>query len=50
MTLKSHIKFEEKLTCDLENDMKNLANFNQNTWKCQSSDFDGIILSKVENA
>ena len=50
MTLKSHIKFEEKLTCGLENDMKNLENFNQNTWKCQSSDFDGIILSKVENA
>ena len=49
MTLKSHIKFEEKLTCALENDMKNLANFNQNTWKCQNSDFDGIILSKVEN-
>ena len=29
MTLKSHAKFEEKLTCGLENDMRNLANFNQ---------------------
>ena len=27
MTLKSDKKFEEKLTCGLENDTKNLANF-----------------------
>ena len=26
-TLKSHAKFEEKLTCSLENDIRNLANF-----------------------
>ena len=31
MTLKSHAKFEEKLTCGLENDMKNLSNFHQDT-------------------
>ena len=31
MTLKSHTKFEEKLTCALQNDMSNLANFHQNT-------------------
>ena len=31
MTLKSHAKFEEKLTCGVENDMKNLANFHQST-------------------
>ena len=31
MTLKSHTKFEEKLTCGWENDIKNLANFHQNT-------------------
>ena len=41
-TPKSHAKFEEKLTCGLENDMRNLANFHQNTWKCQ-------ILYKLEN-
>ena len=29
MTLKSHAKFEEKLTCDLENDKRNLADFHQ---------------------
>ena len=34
---------------DLENDMTNLANFHQSAWKCQNWDFDGILLSKVEN-
>ena len=29
MALKSDTKFEEKLTCGLENDMRNLANFHQ---------------------
>ena len=49
MTLKNHAKFEEKLTCGLENDMINLANFHQGTRKCQNWDFDGILLSKVES-
>ena len=31
MTLKSHAKFEEKLTCGLKNDMSNMENFLQNT-------------------
>ena len=26
MTLKSEVKFEEKMTCSLENDIRNLAN------------------------
>ena len=51
MILKSHAKFQEKLTCGLENDMRNFANFPQNTtWKCQHWYFHGILLSKVENA
>ena len=50
MILKSHSKFEEKLTCGLENEMRNLANFHQNTWECETWDFDEILLSKVENA
>ena len=50
MTLKSDAKFEEKLTCGLENDMRNLVNFHQSTQKCQNWDFDGVLLSKVENA
>ena len=49
MTLKSDAKFDEKLTCGLENDMRNLGNFHQSTGKCQNWDFDGILLSKVEN-
>ena len=49
MTLKSDAKFEEKLTYGLKNDMTNLANFHQSTWKCQNWDFDEILLSKVEN-
>ena len=31
MTQKSYAKFEEKLTYGLENDMRNLENFHQNT-------------------
>ena len=30
--------------------MRNLANFDQNTCKCQNWDFDRILLSKIENA
>ena len=41
MTLKSDTKIEEKLTCGLENDMKNFANF----YKLKSSDF--ILESKM---
>ena len=48
MTLKSDAKFEEKFTCCLEND-RNSANFHQSNWKCQNWNFDGILLSKVEN-
>ena len=31
MTLKSDVKFEEKLTSGLENDMGKVANFHQST-------------------
>ena len=50
MTLKNYSKFEEKLTCDLENDMTNLANFHHGTQKSQNWESDGILLFKVENA
>ena len=49
MTLKSYAKFEEKLTCWLENDMTNFANFHQSTRKFQNWNFDKILLSKVDN-
>ena len=49
MTQESDAKFEEKLTFCLENNMKNLANFHQSTCKSQNWEFDGVLLSKVEN-
>ena len=39
MTLECDAKFEEKLTCGLENDMRNLANFYQSTQNSQNWDF-----------
>ena len=33
MTLKNDAKLEEKLTCGLENDTRNLVNFSQSTQK-----------------
>ena len=33
MTLKNDAKFEEKLICGLENDIRNMANFHYSTWK-----------------
>ena len=33
MALESDTKFEERLTCGLEYNMRNLANFHQGTWK-----------------
>ena len=49
MTLKGDAKFEEKLICCLENDMRNFANFYQGTQKYQNCNFDKMLLSKVEN-
>ena len=49
MTLERDAKIEEKLTSGLENDIRNLANFQQGTRNSQNWDFDGILLSKVEN-
>ena len=49
MTLESDAKFEEKPTCGLKNDMKNLVKFHQRIGKSQIWDFDGVHLSKLEN-
>ena len=49
MALNIDAKFEGKLTFAFKNDMRNLRNFHQSTWKSQNWDFDGILLSKVEN-
>ena len=48
MTLKRYANFEEKLTCGLKKDLRNLGNFHQSIWKSQNWDFDGILSSKVE--
>ena len=49
MTLEPDAKFQEKLTCSLENNMRNLANFHQSTRNFQNWDLHWIILYKVEN-
>ena len=49
MTLDIDAKFEENLTCGLENKMRKLAKFHQSISKSQDWDFDGILLCKVEN-
>ena len=49
MTLESDAKLEEKLTCGLKNDMRNLANFHLSIFKSQNWDFDGVLLYRVEN-
>ena len=48
MALKSYANFEEKPTCGLKDDIRNLESFHQSTWECQNWDFDVILLSKVE--
>ena len=49
MAMNIDATFEGKLTCTFKNDMRNLANFHQSMFKSKNWDFDGIILSKVEN-
>ena len=49
MALNIDAKFEGKLTFAFKNDMRHLGHFQQSTWKSQEWDFDGILLSKVEN-
>ena len=46
---KGRCKIWRKLTCCLENHMRNFANFHQSTGKCQNWNFDKTLLSKVEN-
>ena len=48
MKLKSDAKFEEKLTCGLENDMRNLAYFYQSRGKCQNWDFHETFCPKYK--
>ena len=43
MTLKGDAKFEEELTCDLENNMRNMTNFHRTNLESQNWDIDGIL-------
>ena len=49
MELNIGAKLEGKVTCAFKNDMRDLGNFHQSTWKSPNWDFDGILLSKGEN-
>ena len=48
MTLDSNAKFEGKMTCGLENDMRNLANFHRSTRKSQNWNDYWVLLYEVE--
>ena len=45
MTLNSDTKFEEKLTLDCKNDMRNLVNFNVSSGKFENFMFDVLLFS-----
>ena len=47
MTLRSHAKFEEKLTSGLENGIRNLVTTDVGTRKSENLHFDELVLSKV---
>ena len=49
ITVECDAKFEEKMTCGLENDMRNFANFHKSTRNSENWDFHWILLYKVEN-
>ena len=45
MTLKSDANFEEKLTLDSKNDIRNLVNFNAGSGKSEKLRIDVLLLS-----
>ena len=47
MKLKSDRKFEEKLTLNSKNDLRNLVDFNASSGKSENLHFDVLLLSKV---
>ena len=47
MTLKSDVKFEEKLTCGLEYDMRLWHIFTRALGSLKKFSFNGLLLSKV---
>ena len=50
MALNIDTIFEGKLTCAFKNDMRDYSKFSrEHVWTSKNWDFDGILLSKVEN-
>ena len=47
MTLKSDVKFEEKLTLSSKNDMRDLVNFNTSSGKSDNLHFDMLLSARV---
>ena len=47
MTLKGNAKFKGKPTCDLKNDIRNLANFRASRQKSENLHFDWILLPEA---
>ena len=45
MTLKSYVKFEEKLTLDSKNEMRSLVILNASSGKSGNLQFDVLLLS-----
>ena len=45
MTLKGNVKFEEKLTLDFKNNMRNLVNFSAGSGKSENVHFEFLLLS-----
>ena len=45
MTLESDAKFEEKLTCGLENEIRDWENFHQRIKQSQNWDFYWVLLN-----
>ena len=49
MTMKSHVKFEEKRACGLENDMRKRAIFTRAFETLKNLHFNELLLTKVYN-
>ena len=47
MTLKNDVKFTEKMTCSLKNDLRNLVKFHAVIRMSGNLHFDGFLLSKA---
>ena len=47
MTLKGDPKFKGKLTCGLQNDLRNLVNFHSSSRKSGNLHLNGVFLSKA---